>query len=336
VTAPAAPPSAAVPPPAAPAPVVSGKYLVTITGIRVYQASMDDLLSRDGVGDEIYAAAYVRRYDRRTSELVDVTTRQSASHGDVNNFGNQRLQAGTRSQTGGIRDGDMIPDGGLLALRSVPAQEVTFPLRLWDGTLTDGVDALVISPSIWEQDSGDAFYAKWLQHQQTLNLSLIAKQGLQDQIAQKAFGSIVFGMSGNDANAAGSSVARTIVDVVMMFGGGGVPIIGLLTTSADRPIGIVQNGRDQTALPNHTVVLTREIIEAALAKPPLGAIPSPLANAPGAGLLGGPPAIARIGVVAPKPGIIVVHLQERDVSGTLAYPERPAIYQMFIQVERVP
>jgi hypothetical protein len=176
-----------------------------------------------------------------------------------------------------------------------------------------------------------------LQNQQTLNLSLFAKQGVQDQISQKAFGTVIFGMSGNDSNSSGLSMGKMLVDTGMMALGAGVPILGLLTTSADRPLGLVQNGRDVTALPNHTVVLTREIIEAALAKPALGAIPSPVANAPGGGLVGGgTPAIARIGVVAPKPGIIVVHLQDRDVNGTLAFPERPAIYQMFIQVERVP
>jgi hypothetical protein len=324
------------PAPAAAAPA-SGKYLVTITGVRVYQASMDDMLSRDGMGDEIYAAAYVRRYDRNSGDLLDASMRQSASHGDVTNFGNQRLQAGTKSQTGGIHDGDMIPGPALITTRNAPAQEVTFPLRLWTGTLTDGVDALIITPSLWEQDGSDAFYAKWAQFQQTLNLSLLAKQGVQEQIAQKAFGSLIFGMSGNDANAAGSSVARTIVDVVMMFGGGGIPIVGLLTTSADRPLGIVQNGRDQTALPNHTLVLTREIIEAALARPPLGSIASPVANLPSGGMMmGGIPPIARIGMVSPKPGVVVVQFQDRDVNGTLAFPERPAIYQMFIQVERVP
>jgi hypothetical protein len=124
-----------------------------------------------------------------------------------------------------------------------------------------------------------------------------------------------------------------VVDTGMMALGAGVPIIGLLATTADRPLGLVQNGRDVTALPNHTVILTREIIEAALAKPALNNIPSPVANMPQS--LSTPP-IARIGVIAPKPGIIVVHLQERDVNGMLALPERPAIYQMYIQVERIP
>lgn len=327
-------PAATTPSPAAP---LSGKYLVTLTGIRCYQASMDDMLSRDGVGDEVYAATYIRHYDRRSGNLVDATIRQSASHGDVTNFGNQRLQGGTRSQTGGIHDGDMLPGPALLATRSVPAQDVTFPLRLWEGTLTDDVDALVMSPSLWEQDVGDSFYNQWLQFEKTINNSLFAKQGVQDQITQKQFGTVVFGMSGVDTNTSGQSIGRMVLDAGMMLGGAGVPILGLLTTSADRPIGIVQNGRDVTALPNHTVILTREIIEAALAKPAIGPIPSPVANAPQLGILaGGVPAIARVGVIAPKPGVIVVHLQEKDVTGTMAFPERPAIYQMYIQVERVP
>jgi hypothetical protein len=326
------PPTATSTPPPVTLPV-SGKYLVTLTGIRCYQASMDDMLSRDGMGDEVYAATYIRRYDRRTGELVDTVTRQSASHGDVQNFDNQRLQAGSRSQTGGIQDGDMIPGPALIATRSVTPQDVTFPMRLWEGTLTDGVDALVMSPSLWEQDVGDAFYGQWLQNQTTLNLSMFAKQGVQDQISQKAFGAVIFGMSGNDSNASGMSMGRMLVDTGMMALGAGVPIIGLLATTADRPLGLVQNGRDVTALPNHTVILTREIIEAALAKPALGNIPSPVANMPQALST---PAVARIGVIAPKPGIIVVHLQERDVNGMLALPERPAIYQMYIQVERVP
>ncbi len=77
----------------------------------------------------------------------------------------------------------------------------------------------------------------------------------------------------------------------------------------------------------------REIVEAALAGPPLGAIPSPVANVSG-GLFNN--AMARTPVASPLPGVIPVQLQDVNLSGTLAFPERPAIYQMFIQVERIP
>jgi hypothetical protein len=311
-------------------PASSGKYLVTITGIRAYQASMDDMLSRDGIGDEIYAAAYVRRYDRVSGELAEVTIRQSASHGDVNKFGTQRIQAGTRSPTGGIQDGDMIPEGAFLATRSVAAQNVTFPMRIWEGNMTDGVEALVISPSLWEQDGGDPFYAKWAAQQQTLNISLFAKAGLQQQITDRVFAPLVLGMSGNSEGGSTESIIKFLTD-----SGAVLPIMSILQAPVDRPIGLVQPSPDQTALPNRLVVLTREIIEAALAKPALGAIPSPVANAPGGGLTGVPP-IARIGVLAPKPGILVIQFEDRGLNGTLAFPERPAIYQMYIQVEREP
>ena len=264
------------------------------------------------------------------------TMRQSAVHGDNFHFSGQRLQAGSRTPTGGIQDGDMIPGPALVAMRSVPPQDVTFPMRLWEGSMADGVDALVISPSLWEQDVGAEFFTQWQQFQTNLNTTIFAKQGVQDQISQKAFGSVIFGMSGNDTNTAGMSHGRLVVDTLLMVFGATVPILSIMTTTADRPLGIQQNGRDVSVLPNHTVVLTREIIEQALASPPLGGIPSPVANGPSIGLLGTMPAISRVGVIAPKPGIIVVQFLDKGMNGTAGLPERPAVYEMYIQVERMP
>jgi hypothetical protein len=39
---------------------------------------------------------------------------------------------------------------------------------------------------------------------------------------------------------------------------------------------------------------------------------------------------------APKPGVLVIQFEDRNMPGLLIFPERPAIYQMFLQVERVP
>lgn len=305
---------------------VSGRYLVTMVGLRAYQMSVDDILSRDGMGDEVYAAAYVRRYDRSTGALAEGVIRKTVPYGDVQFFGTQRVQAGTRSGTGGVQDGDPIPIGPLIAFRNLPAQETTFPLRLWEGTLADGADALVITPSIWEQDGSNSYYVQWSQQQQMLNLTLFATAPVQDAITQKRFGALTIGMSGNDANGAGSAFARGFND--MLLTGLGLPIISLLATSADRPLGLLTNGRDVTALPNRTVVLTREIIEAALARPALGLIPSPVPFHP--------QAIARIGAAAPLPGILMIEFLDDYIPGSLGFPERPALYHMYIQVERVP
>ncbi len=91
---------------------------------------MDDLLSRDGVGDEVYAAAYVRRYNEQTGQILEMNVRKSATYGDVQACATQRLQGGTRSVTGGIQDSDPIPDGPAIATRTVPPQDTVFPLRL--------------------------------------------------------------------------------------------------------------------------------------------------------------------------------------------------------------
>ena len=164
----------------------------------------------------------------------------------------------------------MIPGPGLIAMRSVPPQDATFPMQIWEGTMTDGVEAVVISPSLWEQDVGEAFLNQWFQFQSTLNPTMLAKQGIQDQIAQLEFRAVVYGASANDTYTAGMSNAKLGADTLIMMFGGAVPILSLTTTTQDRPIGLQQNTRDSSVLPNHTVVLTREIIEKALASPALG------------------------------------------------------------------
>jgi hypothetical protein len=78
-------------------------------------------------------------------------------------------------------------------------------------------------------------------------------------------------------------------------------------------------------------VLTREIIEAALAQPPLGMIPSPMSLTVG---LGGTNAMATIGQAAPKAGVLVLHFQDGLLPNILGVA-RPAIYRMYLQVERL-
>jgi hypothetical protein len=330
---------------APPVAVTSGQYLVTVTGLRAYQASQDDPLSRDGRGDEVYAAAAVRRYDRRTGQLAESAVRQTASYGDVAFFP-QRVQAGTGSGTGGIQDGDPIPAGPMVAMRSQPAQDVLFPWRLWEGTMTDGVEALVITPSIWEQDGGytptvfeswrgdgTGFYQQWRQQQQALDPSLFTNAAVQQQITQRTFGTLITGASGVNGNSGLGINLRNFTDLTLLSFG--IPVANLLSGSADRAIGILPNvtgpNADQTLLPIQAVVLTREIIEAALAQPPLGMIPSPMSLTVG---LGGTNAMATIGQAAPKAGVLVLHFQDGLLPNILGVA-RPAIYRMYLQVERL-
>jgi hypothetical protein len=319
VTPPPAPPPVAAPPP--PPAVVSGRYLVSVTGLKAFQSSVDDILSRDGVGDEVFAAAYVRHFTRPNAQIKEVSLRRSATYGDVGNNPGSRVQAGTRSLTGGIQDSDVVPAGAITAMRTVPAQDTTFPLRLWEGTLADTVDALVISPSLWEVDGVNNFFTQWNQQQEALNQSIFTLQSVQDQITQRGFGVLVAGAGGVSVGDMFNFQARTVADMALLQVG--LPFVTLLQTTSDRPIGVVPAG-DASVLPNPVVVLTREIIEAALAQPPIGMIPSPLPVAPG--------------VLAPKPGVLSVLFRDGvPVGGVIGNViQRPAIYQMFIQVERLP
>jgi hypothetical protein len=332
-------------PPAAATAATAGNYLVTVTGLRAYQASQDDPLSRDGRGDEVYAAAAVRRYDRQTGTIAESFIKKTASYGDGALFP-QRIQAGSASGTGGLQDGDPVPAGPMVAARTQPAQDAQFPWRLWEGTLTDGAEALIITPSIWEQDGGftptvfeawrgdgTGFYTQWTQQQQALDAQLFSRASVQQQIAQQTFGTVVTGASGVNGNSGLGVNLRNFTDLTLLSFG--IPVANLLAGSADRAIGILPNvtgpNADQTLLPIQAVVLTREIVEAALAQPPLGNIPSPVSLNVG---LFNTNAQATIGQVAPKPGVLVLHFQD-GLLPNIQGVARPAIYQMFLQVERL-
>lgn len=154
-------------PPAAP--IQSGKYRVVINGLRVIHETRDDMLQRDGKRDEVYVAAFVRLQSgpytdpftgRKTFELYDHGFVKSMVHGDINNIGN-RIQAGTASDLGGIRTGDIVPGPHDPALPSGrPPSTTTFPVYVWEGTLDAG-KVLIIHPTLWEWDGANGNYNHW-------------------------------------------------------------------------------------------------------------------------------------------------------------------------------
>lgn len=297
------------------APVTSGHYLVTVTGLRVFQASSDDILSRDGMGDEVFAAAYVRRYDRGTGQIAEFSSRQTMVYGDVNGFGTQRVQAGTMSPTGGLRNFDVIPDGATSTERLAPPQDVVFPWRLWEGTLTDKSDALVISPSIWEVDGDNSPFQYWVQQQTTRNASIFVSTSVQNQISTLQFGHLIQGGAEAPGGIFAIDPKNVATDAVLGFMGL-PPLATLLAGSADRPIGVVQSVMN-AFLPNTTVVLTREIIEQALAQRPIGAT-----------MINGFP------LALTQPGIMVIPFVDGRLTSLLK--ASPAVYLMLLQVERLP
>jgi hypothetical protein len=309
---------------AAPA-AASGHYLVTITGVRAVWASVDDILSRDGQGDEIYAKAFVRQYDRRSGDVVMFTNRGTLTYGDINGRGTSRVQAGTQSASGGIRDGDPVPANGDPTDRNGNPSDIAFPLRLWEGTLTDGVDALVISPTLWEEDNSNAAFLSWAQQMNDVTPSLFQRPEVQDQIKRATFAPILFGSSvipgiPDLAKAGGLIGAFTIIDPTAVLLAS-TYMLGekIFAGDTDRPIGLFPSGVD-VALPNQLVVLTREVIEKSLAPLPPGTAPI------------GPPAWPRF----PKPGVMMIPCFDGEHRNALTMVERPARYEMYLKVERLP
>ncbi len=307
--------------------VVSGRYLVTITGLRAIWASVDDLLSRDGQGDEVYVKAFVRNYDRRNGSVQMFTNRGTLTYGDINGQGTNRVQAGTQSASGGIRDGDPIPANSDPTERYGNPSDIAFPLRLWEGTLTNGVDTLVISPSLWEEDHSNQPFLLWAQQMNDITPALFQRPEIQNQLTKGSFAPILFGSSatpGLNGTAEGLAIAAAFADPTghAMYVTSYQLAAKLFVGDSDRPIGLIPTGVADggVALPNQMVVLTREIIEAALAPLPRG---TPAI---------GPPSWPRM----PKPGVMMISFRDGEHRNALSVAERPAVYEMYLKVERLP
>jgi len=307
----------------APAAPAAGNYLVTITGLRAAKSVLDDPFDHDGKGDEIYAAVWIRQFDRKTGQGLMETNVRTLTYGDIRGA-SDRIQAGSLSPTGGIGDFDSIPPN-FTADRCCAPSNSMFPLKVFEGTLTDGVDALVLSPSVWEFSGDQSWFYTWGQAQNQLTQSIFTRQEIKDQIDRKIFGPITLGATASNS---GNNVAGAAASVIV--GGLGLPLLGLPVNAItggwrDRPIGLVPVGVDATALPNTTIVLTREIIETAL-------------NGPHQPVINAAPGVI---ITTPKPGIMVFNFvdtfkpQDWQTMGLgLGLRVSPGIFTMVLQVER--
>jgi len=299
----------------------SGTYLVTVTGLIAAKATENLIpVNTDGKGDEIYAAAVVRRYDRRSSQAVESASLQTSVYGDTNNASG-REPAGTMSVLGGIQSGDKIPKD-MSATRLAAPQASIFPWRLWEGTLTDGVDALVISPSIWEWDDGKRVLAQWIESQNSLTGSMLARRRLLDQINGARFGTLYLDPI---QSASGSVNAVDFVGGIVAVGLLGIPVFstgtGIFDGTFDRPFGLIPNGIGSMAVDNPAVVLTREIIEASLNNANFAkTIPVPNTT---------------VILIVPKPGVMLIGFTDGDIASNGTLFEQRGAYYMVLQVERL-
>lgn len=142
-------------------------YRVTLTGFRVFKTTLEPPLSPDGRYDEAYAAAVMVLWNRKTSTVVNRSSAKTLEYGDIGNgtIFKDRIKAGTAPPAGGLWTGngsDQVPAEFDPTGANIPdATSDRFPLLLWEGTLNQGVEALVVVPTLWDRDIDSSPYAVW-------------------------------------------------------------------------------------------------------------------------------------------------------------------------------
>jgi hypothetical protein len=330
-TAPLSPTPQPQPDPApAPTAVVSGKYRIVANGFSVIHETYDDMLSRDGKFDEVYGGFLAFHYDRRTGTLLDRQARRTKTLGDIANF-SDRIRAGSGNGpngSGGLRSGDSYPDAAHARSRGPGGTEpndVTFPFKIWEGTLTDAADAAVILPTMWERDQDEGYFWTWQQDEINKVTQIWWDPAIQAAVKQTGLG--VLAPPGSTS----PDMDPDFFARMAIFAASAQPwMIGILfAPDHDQPIGM---GSDAgSGLPRRAVVLTREIIEHALNTPPtppdLSGLPPQMPWLPG--YFTGLPA-----------GVIPVLLMDRNGGPPLQaisteVSSMPPTYVLYLQVERM-
>ncbi len=125
-------------------------YRLTCIGFRCIKETADDILERDGKGDEI-VLLFDRAIDDGKSDPKPLPFLQTAFFGDVNRpDANLWIQAGSRGSTGGIKAGDSFPENFQVAPTGASG---SLPMVIWEGRLQEGGPATVVVPAVFEQDS---------------------------------------------------------------------------------------------------------------------------------------------------------------------------------------
>jgi hypothetical protein len=232
--------------------MASGRYRVVANGFEVLAETWDDALEWDGKRDEVYLSATVHRASRDGTVEWYRNTAPSAVLGDTNNQ-NGRVQAGSASSRGGLRTGDRFPTGTPWVRDQEPDLRRNWPpYTLWEGELTDGQDAVLITPAVNEWDPGQSAWDGWLAW-----ASQQAKK-LGPEIAKLVGGPLP------------SAIVKGLdlgLDLFM-----GLQESGVLGRSADRPIGMTRDPGDPKKFVFNPQVLTLnfQTAERLVAEQPVG------------------------------------------------------------------
>ncbi len=152
------PSPASVPLALMPVPRYKGVYRVTVTGLRVNRETIDNPAEIDGKRDEVLVRAWANTYGANGA-LVGSTAVESKVHGDRNaeawslaNSPTVRIKAGSASILGGLKTGDEHR-----AQPGTVPNTIAFPLLVWEGSLRESEQQLVVVPTVWEVDRAPAW-----------------------------------------------------------------------------------------------------------------------------------------------------------------------------------
>jgi hypothetical protein len=126
----------------------SAQYRVSATGFSVTSQTWDDASQSDGKCDEVFLSAQVEVLQKSTGAAYFRNPPDSATFGDRNGYPNRTLAGsctGWFQPAGGLRDGDRVYTN----------------YELFNGVLTRGDDAAVITPVINEWDTGGSAVMDW-------------------------------------------------------------------------------------------------------------------------------------------------------------------------------
>jgi hypothetical protein len=127
----------------------------------VNHQTVDDMLERDGRGDEIFVRGDWYDY-RDHGHFMSHGTVKSAVFGERGQFRAGGARPGINSaddQPGGLVTNDSYSPGGDNFSDTLSSQRGNLPMLLWEGTLRPG-DEIMIVPSIWEWDGPETSRAE--------------------------------------------------------------------------------------------------------------------------------------------------------------------------------
>ena len=213
------------------APPASGKFRFTINGFTVNSATRDHILDIDGIGDEVFVSSNVVVVDSLQGLSTPFATLEGKVYGearlDIAGKGvwSGRVRAGSGSPKGGLRTGNSFPVSPAFKRMVAPASEY-LPQEVWCGTLTDGQNAAVIVPSIWEWDGVSSTFHEWINWGSQLANTLSGQKELLGLVASAS------------TTAAGVVGAATLGAKLALGAAVSLDSTGLVGGEADRPIGV--------------------------------------------------------------------------------------------------